>query len=82
MHRDIKASNMLLDQQGFLKICDFGISVVVPDEMWLNGECGSPLTTSPEVFRGDNYNHMVDWWALGIVIYQMLYTCSPFKIPN
>jgi len=65
-----------------LKICDFGISIINPEGNVISGVCGSPLIMAPELFREEPYNHMVDWWALGIVIYQMLYTVTPFNIPN
>jgi protein kinase A len=81
IHRDLKPENLLINQDGYLKICDFGFAKVLED-----GEtaslCGTPEYTAPEVVQRKPYGFAVDWWALGILIYEMIFGAPPFDDPK
>ena len=56
LHRDIKLDNILLTSEGDVKICDFGVSKLVPNKNATQMEqCGTPAYIAPEVFRGKGY---------------------------
>eukprot|EP00252_Welwitschia_mirabilis_P017576 TRINITY_DN3892_c0_g1_i1.p1 TRINITY_DN3892_c0_g1~~TRINITY_DN3892_c0_g1_i1.p1 ORF type:complete len:211 (-),score=31.83 TRINITY_DN3892_c0_g1_i1:212-844(-) len=68
-HRDLKPQNLLLDQNGNLKITDFGLSVLRQTDAILSTSCGSPDYAAPEVILGQNYNGAAaDVWSCGIIL--------------
>ncbi|EGD87434.2 AGC/PKA protein kinase [Trichophyton rubrum CBS 118892] len=76
VYRDLKPENLLLDKNGHLKITDFGFAKEVRDITWTL--CGTPDYLAPEVVSSKGYNKSVDWWSLGILIFEMLCGFTPF----
>ncbi|KFU90641.1 Serine/threonine-protein kinase N2, partial [Chaetura pelagica] len=79
IYRDLKLDNLLLDVEGFVKIADFGLckeGIGFGDRT--NTFCGTPEFLAPEVLTDISYTRAVDWWGLGVLIYEMLVGESPF----
>lgn len=73
IYRDLKLDNLLLDVDGFVKIADFGLC----KEGMGHGDrtstfCGTPEFLAPEVLTETSYTRAVDWWGLGVLIFEML----------
>ncbi|KAJ2706809.1 hypothetical protein FB645_001257 [Coemansia sp. IMI 203386] len=79
--RDIKPENCLLDKHGHLVLTDFGLSkTALGEDGRTNTFCGTPAYMAPEVLDSStDYEFSVDWWSLGILIYEMLTGSVPFK---
>jgi len=74
--RDLKPENVLLSSTGLAKLCDFGFATfVLGRAMTL---CGTPEYVAPEVIRQGGYDRMVDWWALGVMCYELIDGDLPF----
>ncbi|KAG0764307.1 hypothetical protein G6F16_006964 [Rhizopus arrhizus] len=76
IYRDLKPENILIDANGHIKITDFGFAKYVPDVTWTL--CGTPDYLAPEVIQSKGYGKAVDWWSLGILIFEMLAGHPPF----
>ncbi|XP_064593616.1 RAC-beta serine/threonine-protein kinase isoform X3 [Zonotrichia leucophrys gambelii] len=79
VYRDIKLENLMLDKDGHIKITDFGLCKEgVTDGTPMKTFCGTPEYLAPEVLEDNDYGRAVDWWGLGVVMYEMLCGRLPF----
>lgn len=80
VYRDLKLDNILLTLDGHIKIADYGLC---KENMWFGSTtstfCGTPEFMAPEILLDKKYGRAVDWWAFGVLIYQMLLQQSPFR---
>ncbi|KAJ8606821.1 hypothetical protein MRB53_040688 [Persea americana] len=80
IYRDLKLDNILLTLDGHIKIADYGLC---KENMWYGNTtstfCGTPEFMAPEILLDKKYGRAVDWWAFGVLIYQMLLQQSPFR---
>lgn len=80
IYRDLKLDNILLTLDGHVKVADYGLC---KEEMWFGNTtstfCGTPEFMAPEILLEQRYGRAVDWWAFGILIYEMLLGQAPFR---
>ena len=75
IYRDLKPDNILLDEKGHVHLTDFNVAVQVNQNRTkpLTSVAGSLAYISPEVLKKQGYSYSVDWWSLGIVLFELLY---------
>merc|ERR1712032_857613 len=78
IHRDLKPENILLSPNGYSKLTDFGFAKVLEPGTRTYTLCGTPEYIAPEVLLNKGHGKPVDWWTLGILIYEMIVGQPPF----
>lgn len=87
IYRDMKAENVLIDSEGHIRLTDFGLSKYtepVDGALRAYTLCGTPEYLAPEVIEYDicGYGPKADWWAVGVLMYEMMYGTPPFYDEN
>ncbi len=77
IHRDIKPENLILDENGYIRITDFGISKIFSNSNYKETS-GTPGYMSPEVIQCQNHTKAVDYFALGIIGYELMFGRRPY----
>ncbi|KZP01329.1 Pkinase-domain-containing protein [Calocera viscosa TUFC12733] len=83
VYRDLKPENILLDYTGHIALCDFGLCKLnMTDNETTNTFCGTPEYLAPELLLNQGYTKTVDWWTLGVLLYEMMTGLPPFYDEN
>lgn len=83
IYRDLKPENVLLDDRGHVCLTDFGLSKDLgPDSNTAKTFCGTPEYLAPEIVLNKGHSKPVDWWALGILLYELAVGIPPFYNQN
>jgi len=76
VYRDLKPENLIIHQSGYVKVVDFGFAKRVYTRTYTL--CGTPEYLAPELLMMKGHSHGVDWWALGVLLYEMVVGVAPF----
>ncbi|ORE02451.1 Pkinase-domain-containing protein [Rhizopus microsporus var. microsporus] len=83
VYRDLKPENILIDYNGHIALCDFGLCKLnMSENERTNTFCGTPEYLAPELLLGQGYTKTVDWWTLGVLLYEMMTGLPPFYDEN
>jgi len=82
IYRDLKPENILLDDNGHVCLTDFGLSKDVDKDDKAHTFCGTPEYLAPEIVTGAGHDKAVDWWSLGILLYELTVGIPPFYSQN
>ena len=79
LYRDLKPDNLLMSPAGHVKLADFGLSKMNVDESYTsNSFCGTHAYLAPEMLKKSGHGKAVDWYLLGVIIYEMITGLPPF----
>jgi serine/threonine protein kinase len=78
IYRDLKSENVMLDDEGHIKLTDFGLAKRLPGDSSTRTFCGTVEYLAPELAKHATYGTAVDWWALGILLYELTVGRTPF----
>ena len=80
IYRDLKPENILIQPSGFLKLTDFGFAKYITGQTYTL--CGTPEYLAPEIIANKGHGKPVDWWTLGVLLYEMMVGIDPFNDPD
>jgi len=81
-HRDLKLENILYEDKeddSMIKITDFSLAKIIPDDVFAMTACGTPGYVAPEILEGGGYGKEVDYWSIGVILYTLLWGLPPFN---
>ena len=79
VYRDLKPDNVVIDADGHAMLTDFGLSKTgLAEGAYSKSFCGSPAYMAPEILKGKGHNRTVDWYLLGVLVYEMLVGVPPY----
>jgi serum/glucocorticoid-regulated kinase 2 len=82
IYRDVKPENILLDDDGYICLTDFGLARFLEQDQKAMSFCGTPEYMAPEIIIGEGHNKAADWWSFGILLFEMLVGVPPFYHQN
>ena len=81
IHRDLKPENLLINHNNILKLCDFGWSVYLHNNKRVTF-CGTVEYMAPEIVKNEGYDFSIDVWSLGVLLYELIHSHSPFVVKD
>ena len=79
IYRDLKPENVLFKRDGYVLLADFGLATKIdPDKGLATSFCGTAEYLAPEMITGEGHDHTVDWWTLGVLMYELLVGIPPY----
>lgn len=83
IYRDLKLDNILLSLDGHIKLADYGLCKAgMNREATTSTFCGTPEFMAPEIIQEKPYTQSVDWWAFGVLLFELLFSQAPFHGRN
>jgi serine/threonine protein kinase len=74
----LKLENIMLNEDGYIKLIDFGLSKMMKNSELSQTLCGTPEYLAPEMITQEGHDRMVDWWAVGIMAFELIVGVTPF----